>query len=190
HGVTKTELRNGVARDQDGNIDSRDHIGKDHHAVLRHLRISNALHPAQHGVEEHDGHADDDAHVDIDLQITGEDNTYPAHLTRHIGEGDEDHTNHRYHPCRLRVIASTDELRHRIPAELAQIGGETHRQQHVTTRPAHQIHTTVVTGERDDTRHGDERGGRHPVSPGGHPVADGMNAFAGDIILDGTAIAV
>src|SRR5690606_17528089 len=78
--AAETQLGDGVASNQHRDIDGRDHVGEDHHAVLRHLGIGNTLHATQYRIEEHDRHADHDTQVDIDLQIPGEDDTDPTHL--------------------------------------------------------------------------------------------------------------
>ena len=54
----EAKLGNRVARHQDGDEDRRHHEGENQHAILGDLGVGDALHAAEHGVEEDDGHAD------------------------------------------------------------------------------------------------------------------------------------
>ncbi|MNZ78441.1 hypothetical protein D3C78_970120 [compost metagenome] len=187
NGAAQTQLRDRVAGELHGQEDRRNHVGEDHHAVLRHLGVGDALHAAEHGVEEHQRHADDHAGVDIHFQVAGEHDADTAHLACHIGEGNEDHADYRHQTCSGRVVAGTDEVRHGELAELAQVGRQAHRQQHVTAGPTHQVDAAVEADEGDDPRHGDEGGRRHPVGTGGHAVQHRVNPLAGDIVFTGGA---
>ena len=86
----EAELRDGISRHEDGEEDRRHEVGKDKHAILRDLRVGDAFHAAEHGVEKHDGGADDDAGSDIHLEEAGEHDTHAAHLAGDVGEGDDD----------------------------------------------------------------------------------------------------
>src|SRR5690606_21939561 len=108
--AAKAQLRNRVAGDHHRHIDSRHHVGKDHHAVLCHLGIGDALHATEYGVEEHDRHADHPAGLDAHFQVAREDDTDATHLPGDVGEGDEDHADHGDQPCGLGVIALTNEV--------------------------------------------------------------------------------
>jgi hypothetical protein len=102
-------------------------------------------------------------------------------LAGHVGEGNEDRTENGHQPRGLRVIAVADEIRHGELAELAQVGREQERQQHVAAGPADQIHGARVAHERDHAGHGNERRRTHPVRAGCHAVEDGGHALAGHV---------
>ena len=53
--ANQAELRNDIARQRQGNEDGGNGVGEGHHAILRNLRVGNALHAANSGVEEDDG---------------------------------------------------------------------------------------------------------------------------------------
>ena len=85
-GRAETHLRDDVAGHQQGDEDRRHQVGEDQHAVLGHLGIGDALHAAEHGVEEHDRHADDHAGVDVHLEEAREHDADAAHLPGDVGE--------------------------------------------------------------------------------------------------------
>ena len=86
----EADLRDGVAGDQKREKDRRDQIGEDQHAVLSDLRIGDALHAAEHGVEEDDAHADEHADLHRYLEEATEHDPHPSHLAGHVSEGHED----------------------------------------------------------------------------------------------------
>ena len=181
HLAAERDLRQRLAGDLDRDENGRHGIGEDQHAVLRDLRVGNPLHAAQHGVNEHDGHANQEAPLDLELEELREDDADTAHLPRNVGERDEDEADHGNDACRLRVVTLGDELGHRELAEFPEVGGEQQRQQHIAAGPAHQVDRTVVTQEGDQARHGYEGGRAHPVGGRGHPVGDRRYALAGDV---------
>ena len=185
HSRAEAELRDRVAGHQDRDENRRHQIGEDQHAILRHLRVGDALHAAQHRIDEDDRHADDDTEGDVHLEEAGEHDADAAHLPRHIGEGNEDQADDADNARRRRVIPLADEVGHRELAELAQIGCQQQGQQHIAARPAHEIDRAVIARKGDDARHGDERGCAHPVGRRRHAVGDRMHAAAGDIELAG-----
>jgi hypothetical protein len=63
HVGAQTQLRDRVAGELQRDEDRRHRVGQDQHDVLRHLGVGDALHAAEHGVQEHDAHADVDAGV-------------------------------------------------------------------------------------------------------------------------------
>ena len=79
----------------------------------------NALHPAERCVDEYDGHADDDADVDVDLKKATENNTDAAHLPRHVDETDKQRTQNRNDARGIRVKPIADEIGHGVMPELA-----------------------------------------------------------------------
>ena len=106
-----------------------------------------------------------------------------AHLTGDVGEGDEDRADHRDDARDLRVVPIAHEVGDGELAELAQVGREQQRQQHVAAGPAHQVDRAVHAGEGDDAGHRDEARGAHPVGGGRHAVGQGRDALAGDVEL-------
>ena len=120
-GRPEPNLRNCGIRHHQRDEDGRHHEGKNQNAVLGHLGIGDALHPSENGVDEDDGHADDDPVCDIHLEETAEDHPHPSHLTGDIGEGDEDGADHCHQSSGLRVVTFSDEVGHGVLAEFSQI---------------------------------------------------------------------
>ncbi len=52
-------MRDRIAGNHHGNENRRCQIGEDQDAILRHLRVSDAFHAAEHGIKENDAHADE-----------------------------------------------------------------------------------------------------------------------------------
>jgi hypothetical protein len=65
----------------------------------------------------------------------------------------------------------------------AAAGREQQRDQHVAAGPAHDEGEALETREVQRARHADERGGAHPVRPGGHAVEDGRHAPARHVVF-------
>ena len=181
HRAAEGDLRDGYARHLEGDEHRRDRVGEDQHAVLGDLRVRDALHAAEHRVEEDDAHADQQPGGDVHAQEAREDDPDAAHLARDVRERDDDEADHRDDARSLGVVALADELGDRVLAELAQVRREEQRQQHVAARPAHQVDRAVVAEERDQSRHRDERRGRHPVRGGRHAVGDRVDVLARDV---------
>ena len=172
HRGAEAGLRQHMAGHQNGQEHRRYQEGENQYAVLGNLGVGNPLHAAEYGVEEHDRHADHHAHVHVHFQEAGEHDTHAAHLAGHIGKGDKDHADHRDGTRHVGIVTVTNEVRHGELAEFSQVGRQQHRQQHIAAGPPHQIHRGVVTGEGDDTRHGNKRCRGHPVRRGGRAVGD------------------
>ena len=81
--------------------------------------------------------------------------------------------------------AIADEVGNRVLAELAQVRRKEQCEEHVPSGPAHQVHGTAVSEERDQSGHGDERCRRHPVGGDGGAVGDGGNAGPGHVVVLG-----
>ncbi len=90
--------------------DCRHHIGENEHAVLRYLGVGDPFHAPQNGVEK--DHHGTDVHpgVDLHLQKAAENQPYPPHLPRHVGETDHDGANHGYRARDIGVVAIADEV--------------------------------------------------------------------------------
>ena len=183
--AAKRQLRQRVAGGTDGDKHGRYRVGEDQHAILCDLGIGNALHAAQHGIDEHDAHAYIQPGVDRYLEETGKDDTHAAHLPCDVGKRNEDQADDGDHARQLRVITVADEFRHGELAELAQVGRQQRGQQHVAAGPAHQVHATLVAHEADQAGHRYKGCGGHPVGRRGHAVRDRVNVFAGDIKFTG-----
>ena len=181
----EAELRYHVVGHDDGDVDHRHHVGENEDAVLCHLGVGDAAHAAHHRVDEHDHHPDAHTHVDVHIQEAGEDDAHAPHLTRNVGEGDEDGAGHGHQPGGVRIIAVAHEIGHGELAELAQIGGQEQGEQYIAAGPAHQVDRTVAAHEGDDAGHGDEGCGRHPVGGGGHAVGQWRNARPRNVELAG-----
>ncbi len=181
----ETDLRNRSTRHHQRDEDGRNHEGKNQNAVLSHLGVGDALHPAENCVDEDDGHSDYYSVGDIYLEKTAEHHPDSAHLSGDIGEGDEDGADHRDQSSRLGVIPLSDEIGHGELAELPQIRRQQQCQQHVAPGPSHQVNRTVVTAEGDDPRHRDERCGTHPIGSGGHSIGQRRDILTRDVELSG-----
>ena len=179
--AAQAELRDRVARDHEAQEEGRHHVGEDQHAILRDLRVGDALHPAEHGIDENDAHADDHAHGDVDVEEAREHDPHPAHLAGDIGEADEDEADHSDNARGLGIVPSADEIGHGELAELAQVWRKQKRQHDVSAGPAHQVDRAVIAEEGDQARHRDEAGRAHPVSGRGHAVDDRVHPAAGDV---------
>ena len=154
---------------------SRDRIRCDQNAILRHLRIGDALHAAQNRVNENGCGCDVETCCAVHFEEAGEGHASASHLTDNIGHGHNDQRDNGHNACSLAVETVAYEFRNRILAELAQIGRKKHRHKHVTTRPAHEEGRVVIAYECDQTCHRDEGGRRHPVSCSCHAVQDRRN---------------
>ena len=155
------------------------------------LGIGDALHPAEHSVKEHNDHAREQTRLVIRLEEAREGHANSFHLTDHVSHGADDQADHCHHPCGVGVIPITDELGHGELAVLPQIRRDQHRQNHITAGPTHQEDrpTIAVVRQPDQSRHGNERSGRHPVSGSRHAVGHGMNTFPRHIEFLGRASA-
>ena len=185
HIPAKAKLGHRIAGELHRDGHRRNEEGDDEDDVLRHLGVGDALHAAEHGIDQHDGHADDDAPADVDLQEARKDDADAAHLPGHIGEADDDGAKHRRLPRPLRIVAVANEIGHGELAELAQVGRQQQGQQNEASGPAHQIDRPAIARKGDDARHADEAGRAHPVGGGGHAVGQRRHAFSGDIELTG-----
>ena len=175
--------RQEVARQLQRDEHRRDGIGDDQHDVLCDLRVGDALHAAKNGIAEHQRRADPQAGRVRHLEIAREGDAHAGHLADHVGDRDDQQTDHADDPRGARIETVADEFRHGELAELAQIGRQQQGQQHVAARPAHQVGRVVIAREGDQTRHRDEGRGRHPVGGRRHAVHDRSDAAVGGIEL-------
>ena len=184
-GGEQAQLRDRIAGELQRDEHRRDRVGDDQHDVLRHLGIGDALHAAQHRVHEHHRRGDQQAGVGVDLQEARERHAGAGHLPDHVGDRDHQQRRHRHQPRGAAVVAVADELGHGEAAELAQVGRQQHRQQHVAAGPAHEIRRVAVADEGDQARHRDERRRRHPVCGDRHAVHHRVDAASGGVELGG-----
>ncbi len=180
----QTQLRQEVACDLQGDEDRGNRIGHDQNAILRHLRIGDALHPAEHRIGENDRRTDVKAGIRRHFEEAREGHAHTAHLADHIGHRDDDQADDGDKPCTVGIEPVTDEFGHCELAELAQVRGQQQCQKHVTACPAHQegrLRIAARRRQRDDPRHRDERRRRHPVCRRRHAVHDRGNTLPGRI---------
>ena len=97
HIGNEAELRDRIAGDDHGHEDRRHRVRKDQHAVLRNLRVGDALHATQDSVEEDDHHADHDAPLEGNTEEARERDADPLHLAGDVGERNRERTYHRNH---------------------------------------------------------------------------------------------
>ena len=76
--------------DHDGQENRRYHVRENQNAILRDLRVRDALHAAEYGVHEDDRHPDVHTRVDVDFEEAAEDDAHTPHLARDIRERNED----------------------------------------------------------------------------------------------------
>ncbi|MPL84631.1 hypothetical protein SDC9_30596 [bioreactor metagenome] len=183
----QAKRRHRVAGQVERDEDRRDGIGDDQHDILGDLGVGDALHPTEHGIGEDHRGTDVEAGVVRHFEEAREGDAHTRHLADHVGDRDDEQADHADDARRARVEPVADEFRHGELAELAQVGREQHREQHIAAGPAHQIGRGVVAAEGDDAGHRDERGGRHPVGAGGHAVRDRVDAAARRIEFRGRA---
>jgi hypothetical protein len=77
----------GHAGELQADEDRRHGVGQDQHDVLRHLGVGDALHAAEHGVQEHDAHADVDADFTAHAEEAREGHAHTGHLADDVGDG-------------------------------------------------------------------------------------------------------
>ena len=174
-------MRDGVAGDLQGNENGGYCIGKNEDDILNDLRVGNALHAAEHGVKEHNAHADKEAGVVVRFQESRARHAHPFHLPDDIGDGNENQAHHGHHAGGLGVKAFADEFRHGELAVFAQVRREKQREQDIPAGPAHEKYRTAIAAKGDEARHGNKGCGTHPVGCGGHAVGNGTDAAACDI---------
>ena len=177
------EHRDWVAGQLHGNEHGRNGVGDDQNHVLGHLGVGDALHAAEYRIGEHDGSRNPDTSGVAYFQEAGERHTSTCHLTDYISNGDEDEADDSYQASATAVEAVTDEVRHGELAELTQVGCQQHGQQHITTRPTHQVDRCSITARSDQTGHRNEGSCRHPVRRCRHAVGHGVYTTTGDVEL-------
>ncbi len=84
-GAAEAQLRQRVAGELQADEDRGDGVGQDEHAVLGDLRVGDALHAAEHGIEEDNAHAHQQAHVVVHLEEPREGHADALHLPDDVG---------------------------------------------------------------------------------------------------------
>ena len=163
--------------------DHRDHVGDDQDDVLRHLGPGHRTHTAQERADQDTGQADIHAHVEGQTGQAGCDQAHAKDLRHHVHEGHQDGRKHANQTRHVAAVASTQEVRNRELAKLAQVRRQEQGHQTVTAGPAQNEGQTTVTGQVKRTGHTDEGRRRHPVRAGGHTVVNGGHASAGHIVF-------
>ena len=185
HRRTQAQLRDRVAGQVQRDEHGRNDVGADQHDVLGDLGVGDALHAAEHGVQEDDQLADVDAGVGRHVQEAREGHADTRHLTDDVGQRSGQQADHGHGGSRLRVEAVTDELRHRELAELPEVRCKQHGEEHIAAGPAHEEQTAAVAHVGDQAGHGDERSGRHPVRCRSHAVQHRRNGTTRGVELAG-----
>ena len=81
------------------------------------------------------------------------------------------------------AVARAEEVGDGELAELAQVGREEQRHQHVAAGPAHHEREAVEAREVERAGHADERRRAHPVGAGRHAVEERRHAAARDVVF-------
>ncbi len=177
------ELRDRNAELLGGEDDHRDQIGDDQNDVLSDLRPGNGAHAAQHRADQDADEADEDRQFEAHAQQAGADQAGADDLRHHIGEGAAHQHDDASDARRVAAEAERQEVRHGVAAELAQIGRDQRRHQHVAAGPAEDEGETVIAEQIERAGHADEGGRRHPVRRGRHAVVEGRHLAAGDVVF-------
>ena len=164
-----------------GNENGGHGVGKNQNHVLNDLRVSDAFHAAENGVEKHDAHANKQARAVVGFQKARKGHAHTFHLANDVGDGNENKAYHGHHSGSLGTKSFADEFRHGELAVLAEVGGQQQCEQHITAGPAHEKDGSSVAAESDEAGHGDEGGCTHPVRRGGHAVGNRADATASHV---------
>src|SRR5690606_32173132 len=127
----QTQRRNRVTGQLQGDEDGRYGVGHDQYHVLSDLGVGDGLLATEYGVGEYHGRSDPETGGVAHFEEAREGNTVTGHLADHVGHGDDYQADHRSQARATTVETVTDEIRHGELAELAQVGCQQHRQQHV-----------------------------------------------------------
>ncbi len=149
------------------------------------MGVGDAFHAAESRIYKDNTHADDHTGGYLHFQETGKDDANAPHLPGDIGERNKNQTDNSNHPGCLGVIALTDEIGNGELTKLAQVGRKQQGQKNVTAGPAQQIDRAVAAHERNNSRHGNERGGAHPIRCRRHAVDHWIDTAASDIKISG-----
>ena len=182
-GRAQPDLRYRLTGQLQADKNRRHGVGKNQHAELGDLGVGNAFHTAQHGIEEDDDHARKQTGLIIRLEKAREGHTNTLHLPDDISHRANNEADHRHDARGIGVIPIAYELGDGELPVFPQVWRDQHGQNHITTGPAHQKYRAAiaVVRETNETRHGDERSGRHPVSRRCHTVGHRVNALSGDV---------
>ncbi len=179
----KSELRDRIARDGQTDENRGNSIGKDQHNILRNLRIGDALHPAQHGIDKDYAHPDQNTKLKRNAEKARKGHADAFHLPGNIGETDHQRADHSNDPRGFGVITIANKIGHGKFPKLPQIGRKQKGQQHITACPAHQINTAAISQKGDQSRHGEKARRAHPVGGCRHAIYGGVDVVARNVKL-------
>ncbi len=177
------QLRDRHAGDLHRHQDHRDQVGDDQHDVLRDLRPGDRAHAAHHRADQDAGEPDEHRDRERDVEEALGDDADADDLRDDIDERGGDQHDHADEARDVAAVARAEEVRHRVLAELAQIGREQDRHQHVAAGPAEHEGKPAIAERIEAACHADERSGRHPVRARRHAVVDRGHAPSGDVVL-------
>src|SRR5690606_36205591 len=118
-------------------VSGRNQEGQNQYDVLCNLSVGNTFHAAQYRVEEYYYRGDQQTPGVGHFQEAGKSNTGTSHLTNYVGQGDDDQTYNRNHTGSFTVVTLTNEVRHGVGTETAQVRSQQGCQQYIATSPSH-----------------------------------------------------
>ena len=183
--LTVGDLRDWVARVLHRQPDHGGQVGNDQDDVLGHLRPSHRAHPAKERAHEDAAQADEHAGPELESRKAAGDQPDAVDLRHHVGERAQDRGEDAHAAHDVTAVALAEEVGNRELAELAQVGREEQRHQHIAARPAHHECKAVKAGQVQGTRHADERRRAHPVRARRHAVEERRYAPAGHVVFRG-----
>ena len=154
----ESQLWDGIAREQHGDENGRNGVGKNHHAVLSDLGIGDTLHAAQSGVKENDGTTDDHTGGHVDGEQARKDQAHSTHLAHDVGHADEQSTDHGNKTSGIGVVSISQKVRHGEFSEFTQKWNHESCEQNKSAGPTHQKAGGIVARSGNATGHGDESG--------------------------------
>ena len=162
--------------------DHGDQIGDDEHDVLRHLGPGHRPHAAEHRAEQDAEQTEPDSDLERDVQRTRRDGARRVDLRRHVGERRDDQHEHRAEARRVAAVPRTDEVGHRVAAELAEVRRHERSHQHVSAGPADDEREVGVPAHVDAAGHRDEGRAGHPVRRRRHAVEHRRDGAARHVV--------
>ena len=179
----ETKLRDDITRQSNCDEDRRNGVSKSHHAILRHLRVGNPLHPSEPGVKEDNRSANDDPSWNSDPEELRKDDPHSAHLAHDVGQADENRADDRDQTGCFGIIAITNKVRYGRFSEFSKKGHHQDRQKDKSSRPAHQETRTVVSTTRQRPCHRNKGRRAHPVGRGCHAISKRRNPATSHVVF-------
>ena len=162
--------------------DYRSQISDDQHDVLGNLGPGHRPHAAEHRAQQNARKAEPDTNFKWNLQRPGSDGSGRVDLCRHISEGRNNQNDHSTKPGGIAAITRSNEVRHGVTAEFAQIRRHQRIHQHIAAGPANHESQITMTTEINAAGQRHERGAGHPVRRGRHAVEHRRHLASGNVI--------